>query len=230
MIKIVYREEIYNLGKNDTVFNSNYLLFLRQGSKRTAYTVQMAVNYIRKIPEASFDQSFEEQNFVACLPVSDYPEVLKYIKNGCKSFDIFELADMLASQLVVDLGNLLNERGSNGLRLVEKTEKIYQYKKLLEFDNKELPQSIYDFEELYHSFLNRQRMMKYSLEHRLKSRAIITDIQHYILKANGCFCVEIIKEKLDKLIVFKKSIEWYKYSWLGNLEKDIEKFKQYYNV
>jgi hypothetical protein len=230
MIKIVYKEEIYTLGKNDTAYCSNFLLFLRQGSKRTAYTVQMAVNYIKKIPEASFDQSFEEQDFVACLPIIDYPEVLKYIENGCKPLNILELADTLAKQLVVDLGNLLNERGSTGVKLVEKTEKLYQYKKLLEVEGQELPQSIYNFEELYHSYLNRQRVMKYSLEHRLKSRALITDIQHYILNSNGYIRTEIIEEKLKNLTVFKKSIEWYKYSWLENLEKDIEKFKQQYNV
>ena len=109
-MKIIYREEDYYFVPTDYTspgFKHFYLLFIREGGSRKAYSVQMAVNYISTLTTATIDQEIDEQTFVACIPMSEYPEVLEFLDNDCREIDIYSLCDNLANNLIAELIKLL---------------------------------------------------------------------------------------------------------------------------
>lgn len=177
---LVYKNKIYLLvdeAYRDGKFKHFYLLFLNRENGNFVYTVQMAVNYIKTLESATVTQEFIHQEFVACLPIDEYPEVIDYINNGYIELNIFEETVIIAKRLNNEIQNYLNlNEPTISSKFYKDYEKITQYKYLLKTKKIELPTEFNEFENNYHIFLNKKRVYEIDLRTKLK----ITKIQNTI--------------------------------------------------
>lgn len=204
-MELVYKNKSYLLvdeSYREGHFKNFYLLFLNRESGNFVYTVQMAVNYIKKLDSATIDQEFIHQEFVACLPIDEYPEVIDYINNGYVELNIFEETKAIAKRLNHEVKKYLNSNEpTTSLQFYKDYEKITQYKYLLKKKKIELPNDFSEFENNYHIFLNKKRVYEIELRTRLK----ITKLQNSI---NYLQCKPILtNDEMEELESNHRQIE-----------------------
>lgn len=234
-MKIIYKNEVYSFIDTDYTspgFKHFFLLFTNEENNRKAYSVQMAVNYIRELPTATIDQEIDEQTFVACIPMTEYPEVIEYLKNNCKGIDLKRLTDNLANNLIEILIELLNSNNDiNDKQLINKTEKLSQYVKLLELNRIEKPQSLFKFDEYYHTYLNKQRVFKYSLKYKLRIRSLIMDIDFILANhKDHANYINELKSKIKELCDIEREIKNFNFSWYEDLEREMNELKRKFSL
>lgn len=228
-MKVIYRNQDYLLVDESftkSEFKHNFLLFVNDTHKRLVYSVQMAVNYISTLPHAAFNETIDEQYFVACLPITEYPEILDYLQNKSNSLTTSQLADKEATRLIELVTQLLNDNKSvNEANFLDRLYKLTQHKRLLEIENTESPQSIYSFEELYHIYLNKQRLFKTSFQHQMEFRRLSSSLKYFTripqLSAEEFSEFKIL---LNKFKDFQLEIKKYNYSWYSTVSDEIDKY------
>jgi hypothetical protein len=158
-LKIVFESEIYlvvNQVYRVNGFAHKNVVFLDDHGKKLAYSIEMPVNYFRELPK-DIRGEINEKKFIACVPISKYPEVKDYYENDCMALSTYEMLDKSSQRNCALVSNMLKGNCSiiEERKLDQEFDKMSEFYIILKNQSKQLPLSFNEFSSLYSSYLNR---------------------------------------------------------------------------